>query len=43
MASYTGKQIITIHILPNISKSRGIQTMTMKQISDYETWSVNKI
>ena len=27
MTSETGQQIITIHILPNISKSKGNQTM----------------
>ena len=27
MTSQTGKQIITIHILPNISRSKGNQTM----------------
>ena len=32
MTPYTGKQIITIHILPNISKSKGNQTMKFGQL-----------
>ena len=32
MAPYTGQQIITIHLIPNISRSKG-----------NETWLVNKI
>ena len=31
MASQSGQQIITIHILPNISRSKGNQTMTFLQ------------
>ena len=33
----TGKQLITIHILPKISRSKGIQQ------PDKEIWSVNGI
>ena len=32
MTSQTGKQIITIHILPNISRSKGNQTMELGQL-----------
>ena len=32
MTSQTGQQIITIHILPNISKSKGNTTMKFGQI-----------
>ena len=33
MTSQTGKQIITIHILPNISRSKGNQTMKFRQLT----------
>ena len=35
MTPQTGKQIITIHILPNISKSKGKQTMKFGQSIEY--------
>ena len=35
MASQPGKQTIVIHILPNISKSRGTQTMKFGQLIEY--------
>ena len=36
MMSQTGKQIITICILPNISKSKGNQTIKFGQLIDYK-------
>ena len=35
MTSQTGKSIITIHILPNISRSKGNQTMKLRQLIEY--------
>ena len=35
MASDTGKQIITIHILPNISRSKDNQTMKFCELVEY--------
>ena len=35
MTSQTGQQIIAIHILPNISKSKDNQTMTFGQLIEY--------
>ena len=35
MTSQPGKQAITVHILPNISQSKGIQTMTFGQVIEY--------
>ena len=35
MASQTGQQIITIHILPNIARCKGSQTMTFDQLIEY--------
>ena len=35
MASQTGQQIITIHMLPNISRSKGNQTMKSGQLTEY--------
>ena len=32
MASSNGKQILTIHILPNISRTKGNQTMKFGQL-----------
>ena len=34
MTSQTGQQIITIQILPNISRSKGNQTMKFGQLID---------
>ena len=39
--SETGEQIITIHILPNISRSNRNQTMKSTEVN--EIYSVNKI
>ena len=40
MTSEPGKQTIAIHILPNISKSKGNQTMKFDQFIEYNniTW-----
>ena len=35
MTSSTGKLIITIHILPNFSRSKGNQTMKFDQLIQY--------
>ena len=35
MTSQTEKQIITIHILPNISRSKGNQTIKFHQFIEY--------
>ena len=35
MTSQTEKQTIAIHILPNISRSRGSQTMKFRQLIEY--------
>ena len=35
MTSQTGQQIITIHILPNISRSKSNHTMKVSQLIEY--------
>ena len=35
MTSHPGKQTITIHILPNISRSKGNQTKKLGQLIEY--------
>ena len=35
MTSQTGQQIITIHILPNISRGKGNQTIKFGQLMQY--------
>ena len=35
MTSQTGKQIIAINILPNISKGKGNQAMKFDQLTEY--------
>ena len=35
MTSYTGKQRITVHILPNISRSKGNKTVKYGQLMEY--------
>ena len=35
MTSQTGQQVITIHILPNISKNKEEETMTFGQLIEY--------
>ena len=35
MTSQPGKQIITIHILPDISRNQGNQTMQFGQLIEY--------
>ena len=37
MTSHTGKQRDAIHILPNISRSKGNQTMKFGQLIEYST------
>ena len=36
MTSQPGKQIITIHTLPNISRIKGSQTMQFGQLIEYD-------
>ena len=36
MTSYPGKQIITIHIFPSISRSKGNQVMKFGQFIEYK-------
>ena len=36
MASFTEKQIITIHILPNISRSKSNQAVKFGQLIEYD-------
>ena len=36
MSSQTGQQIRKIHILPNISGSKGKQAMKIRQLIEYE-------
>ena len=40
MRSQTGKQIITIHILPDISRCRGNQTVKFDQLIKYNMSSI---
>ena len=40
MTSQTGQEIITIHILPNISRSKGNQTMKLSQPEEYNMTSI---
>ena len=40
MTLQTGKQIYTIHILPNISRSQGNQTMEFGQLIEYKVFKV---
>ena len=40
MTSQTGQQIITIHILPKISRSKGNQTMKFGQLTEYNTRNI---
>ena len=40
MAPQTGKQIITIHILPNISRSKGNQAMKFGQLIEYNVKNI---
>ena len=35
MTSQTGQQIITIHILPNISRGKGNQVIALGQVIEY--------
>ena len=40
MTSESGKQIITIHILSNISKSKGNQKMKFGQLKECNMWNL---
>ena len=40
MASQTGQQIITIHILSNISRSKGSQAMKFDQLIKYNVQNI---
>ena len=40
LTSQTGQQIIEIHVLPNISRSKGNQTMKFGQLIEYNTRSI---
>ena len=40
MMPQTGKQIITIHILPNISRSKGNQAMEFYQLIEYNITNI---
>ena len=40
MVSQNGQEIITIHILPNISKSKGNQIMKFGQLIEYNMASI---
>ena len=40
MASLTGQEIITIHVLPNTSKSKGNQIMKFGPLVKYNTTSI---
>ena len=35
MMSQSGQQTITVHILPNIPRSKGNQTMTLGELLEY--------
>ena len=41
MSSQAGQQIITIHILPNMSKSKGNQAIKYKQLIEYNVTNMN--
>ena len=43
MASFTGIQIITIHLWPNISRSRNNQTIKCVELREYNMRSIIKI
>ena len=40
MMSQPGLQTIAIHILPNISQSKGNQTMKFGQLIEYNKWNI---
>ena len=42
MTSQTGKPIVTIHILPNISRSTGNQTIKFGQLIEYNVKNIRK-
>ena len=42
MTSLTGKQIITVHLLSNISKNKGNKTIKFDQLIEYKIRNVFK-
>ena len=40
MTSQPGQQTIAIHILPNISRNKGNQTMKFGQLIEYNMWNI---
>ena len=40
MTSQPGEQTIAIHILPNISRSKGNQTMKLGQLGEYNNRNI---
>ena len=40
MASQPGKQTITIHILPNVSRTKRNQTMKFGQLTEYNVRNI---
>ena len=40
MTSQPGWQTIVIHILPNISRCKGNQTMKFGQLIEYDLWNI---
>ena len=40
VTSQAGKQAIAIHVLPNISRSKGKQTMKFSQLIEYNMWNI---
>ena len=42
MTSHTGQEVITINVLPNISKRKGKQTVKLGQLVEYDLAKVEK-
>ena len=42
MTSQTGQQIITTHILPNISKSKGNKTTKFVKLTEYNIRNISR-
>ena len=40
MTSQTGQKIITIHILPNVSRNKGNQTINVGQLIEYNLGNI---
>ena len=43
MTSQLGEQLFAIHILPNVSRSKGNQTMKFGQLIEHKTKKIKKI